>query len=471
MNHHNKYDSGKLLIKALEFWNWLIGKPDAITRENVAFNTISVFTIALLLVLLPINIYFGLRVVALMLLLAAMLQIYFYYLSRFKQRYKKSMGLYAGMSYVILTINFVYNAGSDGPTIYLFFLTYLLLIAFTHQRYHWLWTVLHIAVSSILLSLEHYFPLAIPIKSYDLASYRFIDLTTCFVIIIICIYTVTSYLRNIYEQEKSLAEHHAEQISGQNSRIQLQNNELKRLNSEHIKLISILAHDLRNPLNAITGVLEILTKDAITDEKRKRLKSELLYLSKNTSDMLSNLLSWTSRQIKGIQPTLVMVSPIEVISQVLNIQALLAAKKKIRICTDIDPQVEIFADFDMLELVLRNLVNNALKFTTVEGEIHIRVDLDEGRKNGIISISDNGIGMGDEYIHQLFNANISSTYGTDNEKGIGLGLFLCKEFILAQHGKIWLESTPGYGTVFYISLPLFDMQGKATSLVENTARF
>jgi signal transduction histidine kinase len=108
----------------------------------------------------------------------------------------------------------------------------------------------------------------------------------------------------------------------------------------------------------------------------------------------------------------------------------------------------------MMQLILRNVIGNAIKFTRPGG--HIVVKSETRDSNCIISVRDNGIGMSSEKQQSIFSLNVESTFGTDNEKGVGLGLMLCMEFIKAQNGKIWLESEPGDGTCLYISVPMYD---------------
>ncbi|HEY0670370.1 MAG TPA: ATP-binding protein, partial [Sphingobacteriaceae bacterium] len=109
------------------------------------------------------------------------------------------------------------------------------------------------------------------------------------------------------------------------------------------------------------------------------------------------------------------------------------------------------ADPDMLQVIIRNLINNSIKFTKPGGEIHI--ECRQLKTNCLFAVRDTGIGMSNNKLAEIFSLKAHSTYGTHNEKGVGLGLILCNEFTEAQNGKIWVESTEGQGTVFYISLP------------------
>ena len=129
-----------------------------------------------------------------------------------------------------------------------------------------------------------------------------------------------------------------------------------------------------------------------------------------------------------------------------------AGRKNIKLTYAIDPTIEVIADEEMLRIVIRNLVNNAIKFTNSGGEIFIKA-----YKKGIraeVLVQDNGIGIPMEKQGDIFTLKARSTFGTNSEKGIGLGLRMCKEFIDYQHGDIWFESIAGQGTGFYISLPI-----------------
>jgi two-component system, sensor histidine kinase and response regulator len=263
-------------------------------------------------------------------------------------------------------------------------------------------------------------------------------------------YGITIYLRSNYNREKQKAEERAAMIETQNIQIRLQNDQLQRLNQEKNKMLSVLGHDLRSPLNAITTVLDFLTNYEVSEEQRMQLKRDLLHTTRNASDILSNLLAWSSGQMKGLQPHIEKINLPQLLGKVVQGQQLQADKKEIRVIIDAAEDCSVLADFNMLELTLRNLVNNALKFTHRGGEVTIRTVCD---KDCVISISDNGIGMSLEQLDTLFTMDIHSTYGTNNETGIGLGLLLCREFTEIQQGTMWVQSQEGSGSTFSIRLP------------------
>jgi two-component system sensor histidine kinase/response regulator len=268
---------------------------------------------------------------------------------------------------------------------------------------------------------------------------------------IIFIFAITNFLRKNLKKERMLAEERARAIAAQNVKITEQNQLLERVNEEKTKLFSVVSHDLRAPIDSIRGFLELVNEGLLTKEETAQIHAELLDQTRYTSELLLNLLYWSKTQMQGITVHLVSVQAREIVEEITGGKLSRAARKGIKITHSINPRIEVIGDKDMLRIILRNLVNNAIKFTRPGGEIIIRAVIKEG--NGEISVQDTGIGIPRERQDEIFQVRSGSTYGTENEKGIGLGLMLCKEFMEYQHGRIWFETTEGKGSTFYISLP------------------
>ena len=448
----NKFiNSLAVLLK--RYWDKLVGKPDELPRQNRGFNVVSIFVFLLLAVLIPLDWYLGLTEIAMMLLATEGMLIVMYCLSRYRGLYQTGLQVYVAWSYLVITFVFLYNGGSAGPALYFFLLSYLLLIVFASERLQRIGTVLHLIFPVGLLVLEHVNP-AVVLAGYRSGNDRLIDLVTSLPIIVVSIFLTTRYLRKAYERERAAAEARARLIEHQSERIKNQNRLLQEANHEKLALISILGHDLRNPLNAITGTLEILAKEELSPEQGKGLEEELLAAARNTSDLLDNVLSWVLGQIKGINPVFTTVAPVAVIDRVLEVQRFIAEKKGIRMCMDVAGDARVSADVEMLELIIRNLVSNAIKFTAQGGMVTAGVTEDTVRGECIIFVRDSGVGMTDNDIKTIFNGQIQSTYGTESEKGIGLGLFLCRELTHRLNGTIRVESEPGTGSTFYLTLPV-----------------
>ncbi len=442
-------------MKWKKVWELLTGNPSEFELNNRVFNSISVFTLCVLTGFLTSNIILGINPLVALSVFLLIVQGIFYYLSRFYKIYKRSFLIYGFLSYAALGTAFYLNAGTNGPTLFIFFLTFHLLIAFTPRKSHKMWVLMHLAIVSTLLIVEYRHPEYIP-NTYGGRFERYTDISVSYIITIAFIYFATIYLRNMLSKEKRLAEKRAREIEGYNLQILEQNQNLEKINQEKDKLFSIVSHDLRSPLNTIESYLEILTGTGISEEEKKLIEEELLALTKNTSDMLTNMLSWSKSQMEGVAVKLDTVNISDTLHATLDVQKLIANKKGVLLHYEIPRHLNVKADRDMLQLVVRNLVNNAVKFTPAGGNVNIQSNI-KGSDCRLV-IKDNGIGIAPEQQQELFTLKSKPTYGTMNEKGVGLGLLLCKEFIELQHGKIWFISSPGIGTTFYVSLPLSPAQ-------------
>jgi signal transduction histidine kinase len=426
----------------------LIGSPTEFTSENRAFNATNIITIIVLLILLPFNLFIKLYSMAAILAALIVLISFFYLQSRIKKRFLISLTAYAVVSYVTLIANFYYNSGINGPTIFLFFLTFHLLIAFTPKSQHFFWTIVH-SITGISLLLASYYQAVTIVNTYHNREDRFIDIGSSYLVTLGVIYAITIYLRNNYNREKELAELRAIKIGRQKQ-------QLEALNDQKNKLFSIVAHDLRSPLNSIQSYLELLTETELSNEEKTHIEKELLTQTKNTSDLLLNLLSWSKTQMEGVSLKLTALPLQSILQRTIDTQKIIASKKDIQLNYSISDSLQVTGDADMIQLVVRNLVSNAIKFSPTGSQIVVEAKpVNDGCQ---IMVKDEGIGMDEEKQKSIFSFKASATFGTNNEKGVGLGLMLCKEFTELQDGKIRFESTPGKGTTFFVTLPLSTVQ-------------
>ncbi|MGV8964401.1 MAG: ATP-binding protein [Candidatus Saccharimonadaceae bacterium] len=242
------------------------------------------------------------------------------------------------------------------------------------------------------------------------------------------------------------------QLSAMNKESEIR---LFELNAAKDKLFSIIAHDLRTPFNSILGFSELLienVKDYDTAEAAEFL-SIISSSAKNTLALLDNLLNWAKIQTGQIDYKFERLILSTIIQEILDISISNAKIKGISLNYMQSADILVYADENMLKTVLRNLISNAIKFTKPGGNINILTISEQNQVE--ISISDNGVGMDEEARKKLFNisSNITSV-GTSNEKGSGLGLVLCKEFVEKLGGKIWVESKKEKGSDFKFTLPL-----------------
>ncbi len=238
--------------------------------------------------------------------------------------------------------------------------------------------------------------------------------------------------------------------------IQLEESEekLKKLNADKDKLFSIIGHDLKNPFFVISSYAEILNEDydhLSNDEKLNFIKV-IGETSHFAHKLLENLLEWARSQTGKIEYK---PEPLQLKKMINNSVQLLssqAQKKNIKLSAEVNPAFMVNADKNMLDTVLRNLIANAIKFTREDGTVEIFAS--EAGKNIQITVADTGIGLSDEDKEKLFRIDVNnSEIGNSKEKGTGLGLILCKEFVEKHGGKIWVDSKVGKGSEFKFTIP------------------
>ncbi|PQJ12832.1 two-component sensor histidine kinase [Flavipsychrobacter stenotrophus] len=432
-------------------WIRLTGDRAEYSMENRAFNFISVVTFITLIFMFIFDVFIEQWTMCVVIAGLVIVQSFLYYNSLFKKQYKKEIIVFAIVSYIGVLMNYFNNSGTLGPSLFLLFLTLQFLLTVSPSKYNRLWIIVHILVATILICTEYYYPDLAP-NTYSTRFDRYFDILSTFVACILFVHFITAYLKRYYTNERRISQERLSAILKQNEHILQQNVELERLNDEKNKMFSIISHDLRSPVDSIRGYLEVLSNNILDPYEKKEIEVELLGQVKYTSDLLQNLLYWSKTQMKGVNVKLVALKLIDMVDDARNFKLAGAAKKEIKMTYSIGRDIEVIADKDMLKIVLRNLVMNAIKFTPVGGEIAIRVVKED--EMAIISVKDTGIGIPKEKQQEIFTLRSGSTFGTNDEKGIGLGLVLCKEFIEYQKGKIWFDSIPGSGTTFYISLPL-----------------
>ena len=236
--------------------------------------------------------------------------------------------------------------------------------------------------------------------------------------------------------------------------IQLQNCNLNELNATKDKFFSIIAHDLKNPISNFRDMTKVLVESQ--DSFTKSEVSEYLSMLNNSADslfgLLENLLEWSRSQRGIIKYEPVHLDFTYLANNVVSLTLPLAQAKKIELCSTVPENFIIDADVNMINTVLRNLVSNAIKFTDENGRIEISATDHEYYSE--FTVSDSGVGISPDNLKKLFHISENfSTLGTSNEKGTGIGLILCKEFIDKHGGRIWAESEFGVGTKFSFTIP------------------
>ncbi len=229
---------------------------------------------------------------------------------------------------------------------------------------------------------------------------------------------------------------------------------LKDANATKDKFFSIIAHDLRNPIGAIRNLASIMMKTDSNNPDYQAYLQQIYNSAANTSDLLEDLLNWARSQTGKLASKPVVFNLRKEINNVSTSMENLVIAKKITLTIDIQPIAQVFADIGLFHTVIRNLLSNAIKFTNEKGEITI--DATDNQKYIMICIADNGVGIENERLSELFFVERNySTTGTAFETGTGMGLPLCKEFATKMGGEIWIESQLGSGTQVYFAIPAY----------------
>lgn len=239
------------------------------------------------------------------------------------------------------------------------------------------------------------------------------------------------------EQQKEAMEHQAVQL--------LLNNQQKD------KLFSIIAHDLRGPLNSLKGVLDFLKENRLSDAEIKSMLDELRRNVDYSSELVGNLLFWASSQLSGVVVTPVCLPLHQLVDDILPLYTKQSGEKGILLKNDIDEMLTAYADKDMIQVVLRNLISNAIKFCRKGDSVTIT-----GRRTGDnveVCVADTGIGIKEDILGMIRRKESITTYGTAREKGTGLGMLLCREFTEVNGGKFRIDSEWGKGSWFYFTIP------------------
>jgi len=245
-----------------------------------------------------------------------------------------------------------------------------------------------------------------------------------------------------------------QEIAAQSARLSQTNEELQQANATKDKFLSIISHDLKNPFNSILGLSDLLVRkgDQLDPQKVRKFHHSIYITSRHAYDLLSNLLQWSRSQLQRIEIHRQSFDMYELVSENIMMQQERARMKEIRLVNKMDPYLFVYADHNMITTVMRNLLSNAIKFTRAGGRVEIGYS--EQGEHWAFHVKDNGKGIPPENRQKLFHPEyVYSEEGTDQEKGTGLGLLLCKEFVNKNGGTIYVSSTPEEGSTFTFTLP------------------
>lgn len=278
-----------------------------------------------------------------------------------------------------------------------------------------------------------------------------------------------NYQRAIEEKNSDLAESRR-QLDEEHAELMVRTSQLQIANRAKEKLFSIVAHDIRGPIGSLKSSIECLDNHLLTPAEFQAMVAELKVGVDRAYECLDNLLLWSAGQLREIKPIFTEVPLQSTAQESMELLADMAGYKNIEICNSIPAEALVWADETQVSSIFRNLVSNALKYTPSGGLVEISAVNGDGVWR--VTVADNGVGMTPEQVSKLFESTTAnSTVGTDKERGFGLGLQICNEFIRSNGGTLTVESREGDGTSFHFtlrSMPLESPTGTRVQLSRKT---
>ncbi|ADY54349.1 integral membrane sensor signal transduction histidine kinase [Pseudopedobacter saltans DSM 12145] len=417
-------------------WNKIIGSKEDFELSSRFFHHICVFGMVALFINIPLNIYIGLPLLTFVLIIVLIGLFFCYYLSRFRDRYEIAILIFEMMSTAFAAIHFFFSSGINGAGLLYFLLFFFLNITVAPRRQYPFWLLLNLILVAGALVIEYNYPYLIE-NQYETKIERFYDLFIAYFITLVMLLLLVREIWKSYFIEKN----------GYEKRTK----ELAKLNEEKSKLFSIVAHDLRSPILSIKGYLESLNAISFSEEEKNLINKKLLEDTISANEMMDNLLTWVKNQLDGVEPNLLRFKLADNLKITIDLCRNSALNKNINLTVNIDEDVDIVADREMIKVVVRNLLVNAIKFTGEGGNVLLKAENKDG--NCLIHITDNGIGFSNSDKKAVFSHRLKSKTGTRNEKGTALGLIICRDYTLIQKGKIAMQSKEGMGTTFTLTFP------------------
>lgn len=421
----------------------LVGDEEDFQLREILFHK-TCFIIALLLNVALINtVILSFWQVSLVILVAEIILFVAFWLSRFMNQYLLGWWLVILFSYCFIIMNFFLNGGIDGPTLILSYFSLVFLSATTSSNLQWIWALIHSIIFSSLVLFDFYIDSSL-VVAYESEEIRVIDQVLSYAMGAFFISVLFSMVRRAYEKQKVKA-------FLQHDKILTKEKELQEANKDLTRILSILAHDVRNPLASIEGYLQLNEADELDPKLRASLNHDLLKLVKGTSYMLDDMLHWSKGQLHGHNAAMSeqMLGPW--LRPTLEHMEALAKAKNISLVSSYKSTQRVFIDPNMTTVILRNIIQNAIKFSPSLSQITLTVNMVDN--NLVLKVSDKGMGISPAQIGKLFTINSESKIGTKKEQGSGLGLILCNEYVTAQGGKIEVESEEGKGSTFSVIIP------------------
>src|SRR5690606_11695090 len=387
------------------------GPPGLFPLPTRIFHAVLVISTLALFYNIPLNLVVGLPWVAIASAVALMLAIWLYYWSRVLRQTAWSRFVFCVAGNILFALNFFLNSGVDGPTGYFFLLMLVITVAVVPVRQYWYW----ISANVILLCGLHTFQYLVPSGvsyTYTLRLDRYVDLSSAYLTVVVVVLACFYMIRRRYEQERQLAQQNAIR--------------LLELDAERNKLFSILSHDLRSPLPHIQSYLEVRDEADLSETERKEIRRKLLCSTRGTLELVNNVLHWAVSRLGGIELKRELLPLATLLEPQLRLFGSIAAHKHIDLQIQLPQVALVWGQADRVLLIVRNLLDNAIKFTASGGKIELRASQKEDFC--VLSVWNSGNGAPAQLSDAIFELKAGGASGEWNETGIGLGLALCREY-------------------------------------------
>ncbi len=435
--------------KYKNIYQQLIGDEEVFELREILFHK-TCFIIALVLNFAQVlAVALSFWEISLMILISQLILIIAFWLSRFMHYYLFGWWIVIISSYSFYAVNFFLNGGIEGTTLILSSFSLVFLSATTRSNLQWIWALIHSIVFSSLTLYTFYIDDSMLVR-YESEEIKVLDKVVSYIIGAFFMSSIFNMVRGAYEKQKEKAIQQQKQTEHKEKELQESNKNLTRI-------LSILAHDVRNPLASIEGYLQLNEADELDPEMRASLNQDLLKLVKGTSYMLDDMLHWSKGQLHGhtVTKSEQMLGPW--LRPTLEHMEALAKAKNIQLVSSFKSTARAYIDPNMTTVILRNIIQNAIKFSPSQTKISLSLKLLKDQL--IMEVSDEGIGINEDEIKKLFTINSESKVGTKKEQGSGLGLILCKDYTSAQGGEISVKSEVGKGSTFRVVIPQESEEG------------
>ena len=420
----------------------IAGAPEETTQEHRLFNATAFTSILLIISIIVPNYFLGFHMLTNMWILAFVLSLIVYWFSRIKGMYHWAWPTFALAIYVATFFNFLDNDGIIGPTLSMSLISLVILLTTTPYRFFWMWIALHVVTGASMVVIEYSNPDWIHAQ-YGSRAHHLLDVGLGYVITCLIIGLILAYVRRIISDSRK-------QLSAQNQLLEEQRKELELSNARLTRALSVLSHDVRNPLASIEGLLEVFDSEEMDLETRKQVRQQLLKLTIATRDMATSLASWSKLQMTGhsFEPRFLTVQ--DLLKGTLPLIHELAHQHGIQLDLHVHEEDMLYLDSDLMSIVLRNLLHNAIKHSPADGQVMLQIQASEEKQ--LLIVEDWGVGMTPADVARLKEPNLKMSQ-LQSQDGIGLGLLLVQEFTALHQGSVDVDARPGVGTRITITIP------------------